>query len=200
MPDQTDATIAAANAEVHGKRISAVRQLIYAMGDDPYREGLKDTPERVIRSYKELFSGYDVDVKALFTTFENPGTDQMIVVRDIDFVSFCEHHLLPFSGVAHVAYIPRIKGRVVGLSKVARVVDAFARRLQIQERLTSQIGEAIAGHLKPLGVGVILEASHSCMSCRGVRKQNAKMVTSYVQGAIADEPSARDEFLRLIGK
>lgn len=176
-------------------KAGTIRAMISHIGDDPSRDGLKDTPERVVRSWKELFSGYDQDPSKLFKVFD-VAYDQMVVVKDVDFVSFCEHHLLPFEGVAHVAYIPA--GKVVGLSKIARVVDVFARRLQVQERLTNEIGDCIAEHLCPKGVGVVLEAHHSCMSCRGVKKRNAKMITSYLSGVLRDEPDCRAEFLSLV--
>ena len=174
----------------------SVRRIIEYIGDDPNREGLKDTPSRVVRSYSELFGGYGSDVKSALKTFEDGTCDEMVVVKDIEFTSFCEHHMLPFTGKAHVGYVPN--GRIVGLSKVARVVDMFARRLQVQERLTSQIAEALMGEpLSPVGVGCMIEASHSCMSCRGVRKQTAVTITSDLRGVFR-EHAVRAEFLSLI--
>lgn len=175
--------------------ITTVRTMLHLIGEDPDREGLKDTPERVLRSWEELFGGYQADVgKILSTEFSKDGYDEMIVCRDIEFYSTCEHHLQPFFGTAHVGYIPN--KTIVGLSKLARLVDAFARRLQIQERLTEQIACALEEHLTPIGTGVVIEAKHFCMICRGVRKQNSIMVTSSLKGAMRD--GARAEFLRLI--
>jgi GTP cyclohydrolase I len=176
---------------------AAVRTLIRWAGDDPTREGLLDTPARVARSYRELFAGYDVDPRGyLERTFEQVGGyDQLIVLRDIRFVSFCEHHMLPVVGRAHVGYLPT--DRVVGISKLARVVNGFARRLQIQEKLTAEIGHAIQDVLKPLGVGVVIEAEHSCMTLRGVNTPGASLTTSHLLGVIRDDPRTREEFLRL---
>ena len=164
--------------------------------EDPTREGLVDTPKRFAKAFLEMTSGYHVDVSGLFTVFDKETYDQMVVVKDVEFTSLCEHHLLPFVGVAHVGYIPEDK--IVGLSKIARVVDAFARRLQVQERLTMQVAAAIQTHLRPRGVAVLMEAHHQCMSCRGVRKANAKMVTSEVLGCFRDEPETRAEFFSLV--
>jgi GTP cyclohydrolase I len=176
---------------------AAVRTLIRWAGDDPEREGLLDTPARVARSYSELFMGYDVDPRAyLERTFEQVGGyDQLVVLKDIRFVSFCEHHMLPVVGKAHVGYLPT--DRVVGISKLARVVNGFARRLQIQEKLTAEIGHAIQDVLQPLGVGVVIEAEHSCMTLRGVNSPGASLTTSFLNGAIRDDPRTREEFLRL---
>jgi GTP cyclohydrolase I len=177
---------------------AAVRTLIRWAGDDPDREGLLDTPARVARSYGELFMGYDVDPRAyLERTFEQVGGyDQLVVLKDIRFVSFCEHHMLPVVGKAHVGYLPT--NRVVGISKLARVVNGFARRLQIQEKLTAEIGHAIQDVLQPLGVGVVIEAEHSCMTLRGVNSPGASLTTSHLLGAIRDDPRTREEFLRLV--
>ncbi len=176
---------------------AAVRTLIRWAGDDPEREGLLDTPGRVARSYGELFMGYEVDPRAyLERTFEQVGGyDQLVVLKDIRFVSFCEHHMLPVVGKAHVGYLPT--DRVVGISKLARVVNGFARRLQIQEKLTAEIGHAIQDVLQPLGVGVVIEAEHSCMTLRGVNSPGASLTTSHLMGAIRDDPRTREEFLRL---
>jgi GTP cyclohydrolase I len=176
---------------------AAVRTLIQWAGDDPTREGLVDTPGRVTRSYRELFMGYEVDPRGyLERTFEQVGGyDQLVVLRDIRFVSFCEHHMLPVVGRAHVGYLPT--DRVVGISKLARVVNGFARRLQIQEKLTAEIGHAIDEVLKPLGVGVVIEAEHSCMTLRGVNTPGASLTTSHLLGVIRDDPKTREEFLRL---
>lgn len=176
--------------------MESVRALIRHVGENPDREGLVDTPRRVVRALDELTSGYGVDVDAsLGVDFECDGYDEMILVRDIRFYSLCEHHLLAFAGVAHVAYVP--DGRVLGLSKIARAVDAFARRFQIQEKLTMQVADAVERACKPKGVGVVVQAEHLCMACRGVQKPGAKMVTSCLRGCFMEGP-ARAEFLQLI--
>jgi GTP cyclohydrolase I len=176
---------------------AAVRTLIRWAGDDPTREGLLDTPARVARSYRELFEGYDADPREyLERTFEQVGGyDQLVVLRDIRFVSFCEHHMLPVVGRAHVGYLPT--DRVVGISKLARVVNGFARRLQIQEKLTAEIAGAIQEVLKPQGVGVVIEAEHSCMTLRGVKTPGASLTTSHLLGVVRDDSRTREEFLRL---
>jgi GTP cyclohydrolase I len=176
--------------------MQALRTLLSYLGEDPDREGLRETPARVLRAFKEQHAGYHLDPAAvLATTFaEVEGYQQLVLLKDITFHSTCEHHMLPFSGVAHVAYLPG--QRVVGLSKLARLVDCFARRLQIQERLTQQVVKALMTHLEPRGAAVIIEASHGCMSCRGVRKEGSTMLTSAYAGALA-EPEAKAEFLRL---
>jgi GTP cyclohydrolase I len=176
-----------------------VREMLAGIGEDPDREGLQRTPSRVAKSLKFLTQGYAQDVKtllnnALFTV----EYDEMVIIKDIDVYSLCEHHLLPFYGRAHVAYIPN--GKVLGLSKVPRLVDMFARRLQVQERLTVQIAEAITEAIKPKGVGVVIEAMHFCMLMRGVEKQNSVAVTSSMRGAFRDQQQTRDEFLSLIKK
>ncbi|KQR76604.1 GTP cyclohydrolase [Burkholderia sp. Leaf177] len=178
---------------------AAVRVLIRWAGDNPAREGLIDTPARVIRSYEEFFAGYAQNPREILTrTFsEVQGYDEMIVLKDIRFESYCEHHMVPIIGRAHVAYLPR--ERVVGISKLARLVDAFAKRLQIQEKMTAQIADTLEEVLQPLGVGVILEASHQCMSTRGVHKAGASMVTSRMLGTFRDDPSTRREFLAIVG-
>ncbi len=177
----------------------AVRTLIRWAGDDPSREGLLDTPARVARSYVELFAGYETDPRAyLERTFEEVGGyDQLVVLRDIRFVSFCEHHMLPVIGKAHVGYLPR--GRVVGISKLARVVNGFARRLQIQEKLTAEIAKAIDEVLQPHGVGVVVEAEHSCMTLRGVNTVGSSLTTSSMLGLVRDDMRTRMEFMRLTG-
>lgn len=176
---------------------AAVRTLIRWSGDDPDREGLLDTPARVVRSYRELFAGYEVDPREyLERTFEEVGGyDDLVVLRDIRFVSFCEHHMLPVIGKAHVGYLPT--DRVVGISKLARVVRGFARRLQIQEKMTAQIAKAIQEVLQPAGVGVVIEAEHSCMTLRGVNSPGSSLTTSSLLGVIRDDPRTREEFLRL---
>ena len=177
---------------------SLYRQLIEAVGEDADREGLCDTPQRAARAFEFLTSGYrqspaDVVGDALFES----GMDEMVIVRDIELYSLCEHHLLPFTGRCHVGYLPQ--GRVIGLSKVARIVDVYARRLQIQENLTTQIAEAIMELIEPAGVGVVIEARHLCMMMRGVQKQNSQMTTSCMLGAFRDHGQTRAEFLQLIG-
>jgi GTP cyclohydrolase I len=169
------------------------------VGEDPEREGLRDTPSRVARAYLEMLSGYHQDPADLFRTFEAESYDSMVVVRDLGFRTLCEHHALPFYGVAHVAYIPN--GRIIGLSKIARLVDLFSRRLQVQERLTVQIADTMVQYLDPMGVAVVLEGEHLCMASRGVRKEGSTTITSAVRGVFLDPAKgARDEFLRLIGK
>jgi GTP cyclohydrolase I len=176
---------------------SAVRDMLELVGEDPDRDGLLKTPERVERAMRWLTRGYDLDAAEVIGDALFEETHQnMIVVRDIEFYSMCEHHMLPFFGKAHVAYIP--DGRIVGLSKVARVVDVFARRLQVQERLTDQIAEALDDALAPRGVGVVLEASHFCMMMRGVEKQGSRTLTSALRGTFREDASTRDEFLRLV--
>jgi GTP cyclohydrolase I len=177
---------------------AAVRTLIEWAGDDPDREGLLDTPARVARSYRELFAGYEVEPRAyLERTFEEVGGyDQLVVLKDIRFVSFCEHHMLPVVGVAHVGYLPT--DRVVGISKLARVVRGYARRLQIQEKMTAEIASAIDEVLRPQGVGVVIEAEHSCMTMRGVDVPGASLTTSSLIGVVRDDPRTREEFLRLV--
>jgi GTP cyclohydrolase I len=178
---------------------AAVRVLLRWAGDDPRREGLRDTPARVIRAYEEFFRGYEQDPREILarTFSEVQGYDEMIVLKDIRFESYCEHHMVPIIGRAHVAYLP--SKRVVGISKLARLVDAFAKRLQIQEKMTAQIADTLDEVLQPLGVGVILEAAHQCMSTRGVHKAGVSMVTSRMLGAFRDDPSTRREFLAIVG-
>ncbi len=178
---------------------AAVRVLLRWAGDDPNREGLIDTPRRVAKSYKELFGGYATDpVQLLERTFEEvEGYDEIVLLRDIRLESYCEHHMVPIIGVCHVAYLPR--SRVVGISKLARVVDAYSKRLQIQEKLTVQIAATINDVLQPRGVGVVIEAGHQCMTTRGVHKPGVSMVTSRMLGVFRDEPETRRELMALIG-
>jgi GTP cyclohydrolase I len=173
----------------------AVRTLLSWAGDDPDRQGLKDTPGRVARAYKEWFKGYGEDPEALLrrTFDETGGYDEIVTLRDIPFESFCEHHLAPITGFAHVGYLPN--GRVVGISKLARVVDAYAKRLQIQERLTTQIADAIDKVLQPHGVAVVIKATHGCMTTRGVHKHGVTLVTSRMLGVFRDNASTRHEFM-----
>ncbi len=176
---------------------AAVREILLAIGEDPDRDGLRDTPGRVARSYGELFAGLTQDPAALLATTFDLAHDEMVLVKDIEVTSSCEHHLLPFVGVAHVGYIPSAQGRVTGLSKLARLVDAYSRRPQIQERLTSQIADALVDHIEARGVIVVIEAEHMCMTMRGVRKPGSKTVTSAVRGLLRD-PATRAEAMQLI--
>jgi GTP cyclohydrolase I len=182
----------------HARIESAVREILLAIGEDPDREGLRDTPARVARMYEEIFAGLrESPDQHLQVTFE-AHHDEMVMVRDITMVSLCEHHLVPFLGKAHVAYIPNNEGRVTGLSKLARLVDAYAKRPQVQERLTSQIADEVERTLQPRGVLVVIEAEHLCMSMRGVRKPGATTVTSAVRGLFRDNAATRYEAMRLI--
>jgi GTP cyclohydrolase I len=183
----------------HDAIVHAVENLLTAIGEDANREGLKYTPERVARMYSELLDGYRVDpVELVNGALFEETYDEMVVVRDIEFYSLCEHHLLPFLGRAHVAYLPR--GKVLGLSKVPRIVDMFARRLQVQERLTRQIAEFIEGLLQPLGVAVVIEGLHLCATMRGVKKHDARMTTSAMLGAFRKNLATRQEFLDNISR
>jgi GTP cyclohydrolase I len=174
-----------------------IRQLLGSLGEDPSREGLRDTPKRVEKAYKFLTSGYDVDIHALINNaLFTVDYSEMVIVKDIDFYSLCEHHMLPFFGKCHVAYLPSEK--VIGLSKIPRIVDAFSRRLQVQERLTNQIAEIILETINPLGVGVVMEGTHLCMAMRGVEKQNSYAVTSAMLGTFRTDARTRSEFLTLI--
>lgn len=177
---------------------AAVRELLLAIGEDPDREGLRETPARVARSYRELFAGLRTDPAVVLERTFSEDHDELVLVRDIPLFSMCEHHLLPFSGVAHVAYIPDAEGRVTGLSKLARVVDLYARRPQVQERLTRQVADAVATRLHARGVLVVIDAEHQCMSARGVRKPGARTTTSAVRGILKSSPSTRAEALGLI--
>ena len=177
----------------------AVKTLIKWAGDDPTREGLLETPNRVAKSYQDFFSGYDEDPREILSKKfrEVEGYDEMIVLKDIRLESHCEHHMVPFIGKAHVGYLP--KNKIVGLSKLARVVELFSKRLQIQEKLTAQIANTIDEILKPKGVGVIIEASHLCIATRGVRKETSRMVTSRMLGLFRDNSDTRREFMNIIG-
>jgi GTP cyclohydrolase IA len=175
----------------------AIRRLLVDLGEDPDREGLRDTPKRVEKAYKFLTSGYNADIdQVLNNALFSVDYSEMVIVKDVDFYSLCEHHLLPFFGKCHIAYIP--SNKVIGLSKIPRIVDVFARRLQVQERLTNQIADTIRDKTAPLGVAVVMEATHLCMSMRGVEKQNSFAVTSAMQGAFRDNARTRMEFLELI--
>ena len=176
----------------------AVREILAAVGEDPDRDGLAATPARVARAYAEQFSGLSQDPEDVLGTVFDADHDELILVRDIEVYSTCEHHLVPFFGRAHVAYIPNEKGQITGLSKLARLVDVYARRPQVQERMTSQIADALMRVLEPRGALVVIEAEHLCMSMRGVRKPGAKTVTSAVRGSIRDNASTRAEAMSLL--
>ncbi|HEX3701067.1 MAG TPA: GTP cyclohydrolase I FolE [Phenylobacterium sp.] len=192
MPDSAKTRPTQADAE------AAVRTLIEWAGDDPDREGLLETPKRVAKAYRELFAGYETNPRDyLERTFEEVGGyDELVLLRDIPVVSFCEHHMLPFLGRAHVGYLP--SNRVVGISKLARVVQGFARRLQIQEKLTAEIAEAICDILEPKGVGVVVVSEHSCMTMRGVNTPGTRLTTSHLLGEVRDDPRTRQEFFDLV--
>lgn len=176
----------------------AVREILIAIGEDPERDGLRDTPARVARALDEQFSGLRMQPADVLTTVFDADHDEMVLVRDIELYSTCEHHLVPFIGRAHVGYIPNGKGQITGLSKLARLVDVYARRPQVQERMTSQIADALMNTLEPRGVIVIIEAEHLCMSMRGVRKPGAKTVTSAVRGCFLSSESTRAEAMSLL--
>lgn len=184
-----------ANPQVDEHSLGLVRQIIGLIGDDPTREGVIDTPKRVVKSWRELFAGYTMDpVKVLGTTFDGHGYDQMVICKDIEFYSTCEHHMIPFFGVVHIGYVPG--KRVVGLSKLARLVEVYSRRLQIQEQMTQQIAAAMESVLQPSGVMVVAKAKHLCMCGRGIQKQHSEMVTSAITGCFK-EPGVRSEFTSL---
>ncbi len=193
-----DATSVSGEVRVDLPRIEkAVREILLAIGEDPDRSGLVDTPKRVARAYGEVFAGLHQDPADILATTFDLAHEEMVLVKDIPFYSTCEHHLVPFHGSAHVGYIPSLEGRVTGLSKLARLVDVYAKRPQVQERLTTQIVEALVKHLKPRGAIVVVECEHMCMSMRGVRKPGAKTVTSAVRGLL-HEPATRAEAMSLI--
>ena len=181
----------------HARIEAAVREILLAVGEDPDRDGLLDTPARVARAYAEIFSGLDQDPSDVLGTTFDVDHDEMILVTDIEMFSVCEHHLVPFHGVAHVGYIPGLDGRVVGLSKLARLVDVYARRPQVQERLTTQIADALEEHVSPRGVIVVVEAEHLCMSMRGIRRPGARTITSAVRGGLRN-PATRAEAMSLM--
>jgi GTP cyclohydrolase IA len=176
----------------------AVTEILLAVGEDPTRDGLRDTPGRVARALREQFGGLRMEPADVLTTVFDADHEEMVLVRDIELYSTCEHHLVPFFGVAHVGYIPNEKGQITGLSKLARLVDLYARRPQVQERMTSQIADALMTNLEPRGVIVIIEAEHLCMSMRGVRKPGAKTVTSAVRGSFLNSESTRAEAMSLL--
>ena len=181
----------------HARAEAAVRELLLAVGENPDREGLRDTPARVARSYAELFAGLRQTPDEVLSTTFDLGHDEMVLVKDIELYSTCEHHLVPFHGVAHVGYIPSHDGRITGLSKLARLVDVYAKRPQVQERLTTQVADALVRILEPRGVIVVIECEHLCMSMRGIRKPGAKTLTSAVRGQLRD-PATRAEAMSLI--
>ncbi|HLU45759.1 MAG TPA: GTP cyclohydrolase I FolE [Natronosporangium sp.] len=176
----------------------AVREILIAVGEDPDRDGLKLTPARVARAYAELFAGLRVDPTSVVTTTFEANHEELVLVRDIEVMSLCEHHLLPFHGVAHIGYIPGSHGRITGLSKLARLVEVYARRPQVQERLTSQVADLLMDKLEPQGVIVVLQCEHMCMSMRGIRKIGSKTVTSAVRGVFASDAKSRSEAMALI--
>ncbi|MGD0684752.1 MAG: GTP cyclohydrolase I FolE [Streptosporangiaceae bacterium] len=176
----------------------AITEILLAIGEDPERDGLRDTPARVARAYAEQFAGLGQKPESVLTTVFDAGHDEMVLVRDIDVYATCEHHLIPFFGVAHVGYIPNEKGQLTGLSKLARLVDLYARRPQVQERMTSQIADGLMSVLEPSGVIVVIEAEHLCMAMRGVRKRGAKTVTSAVRGSFRDSDGTRAEAMSLL--
>ena len=181
----------------HDRAAAAVRELLIAIGEDPEREGLRDTPARVARAYAELTAGLRMEARDVLTTTFDIGHDEMVLVRDIELWSMCEHHLVPFTGVAHVGYIPNESGKITGLSKLARLVDVFAKRPQVQERLTTQVADALTELLEPRGVILVIEAEHLCMTMRGVRKAGARTITSAVRG-IMHNAATRSEAMALI--
>ncbi|GAA2075893.1 GTP cyclohydrolase I FolE [Aeromicrobium halocynthiae] len=181
----------------HARAEAAVRELLIAVGEDPDRDGLRDTPARVARSYEELLAGMDQDPQEILSATFDVGHDELVLVKDIELWSMCEHHLVPFTGLAHVGYIPGEGGHVTGLSKLARLVDCYGRRPQVQERLTTQIADAMIESLRPRGVIVVIEAEHLCMAMRGVRKGGASTITSAVRGQLRD-PATRAEAMGLI--
>ena len=178
-------------------RASLIRMLNY-IGENPNREGLINTPTRIIKSWEELYAGYSKNPKDILTVFAADGYDQIIILKDIELYSMCEHHMLPFYGKAHIAYLPNPKGKIVGISKLARLLDIYARRLQIQERIGDQVTDALMEYLQPRGAACIIEASHMCMRMRGVAKQNSIMTTSSMKGAFLIEPEIKNELLKLI--
>jgi GTP cyclohydrolase I len=179
---------------------AAVREILAAIGEDPHRDGLRDTPARVARSYEEFFAGLAQDPADVLSAVFELGHEEMILVKDIELYSMCEHHLVPFHGVAHVAYIPGTDGRITGLSKIARLVDVFAKRPQVQERLTTQVADALVSELGASGVIVVIEAEHLCMSMRGVRKPGSRTVTSAVRGVMRDGATRAEAMSLILGK
>ena len=196
--DPEDVLLRPATGVDHERAAAAVRELLIAVGEDPDRPGLKDTPGRVARAYAETFAGLRQDAGEVLATTFDEDHDEFVLVKDIPMYSTCEHHLVPFHGVAHIGYIPGDDGRVTGLSKLARLVEVYARRPQVQERMTSQIADALADVLKPRGAIVVIEAEHLCMAMRGIRKPGASTVTSAVRGIFRENPASRSEAMSLI--
>ncbi|AEI10878.1 MULTISPECIES: GTP cyclohydrolase I FolE [Cellulomonas] len=197
MVDPISAPTGAVGEYDQARAEAAIRELLIAVGEDPEREGLQDTPARVARAYREVFAGLRMTPQDVLTTTFDLGHEEMVLVKDIEVYSTCEHHLVPFHGVAHVGYIPGVDGRITGLSKLARLVDVYARRPQVQERLTAQIADAMVATLQPRGVIVVVECEHLCMSMRGVRKPGSRTVTSAVRGQMRDV-ATRAEAMSLI--
>uniref|UniRef100_UPI0038CD2341 GTP cyclohydrolase I FolE n=1 Tax=Streptomonospora mangrovi TaxID=2883123 RepID=UPI0038CD2341 len=197
-PDEIPLVVPTHKAVDQPRIEKAVREILLAIGEDPDRDGLRDTPARVARAYEEQFAGLHQNPEDVLTTVFEAGHEEMVLVRDIELYSTCEHHLVPFYGSAHVGYIPNSTGQITGLSKIARLVDVFARRPQVQERLTTQVADAIMTHLDPRGVIVVIEAEHLCMTMRGVRKPGAKTVTSAVRGDFRNRDRTRAEAMSLI--
>jgi len=177
---------------------NSIRKQLEFIGEDPSREGLLDTPKRIVKMWKEIYKGYNQNPEDILTTFAADGYDQIILLKDVELYSMCEHHNLPFYGKAHVAYLPNPNGKIVGISKLARLVDIFARRMQIQERLGEQVTTTLMSLLQPQGAACIIEASHMCMRMRGIEKQNSVMVTSSMKGVFLEDVGAKTELLRLI--
>src|SRR3954468_13681906 len=194
-PDRSPSEVPAFD---HARAAAAVRELLIAIGEDPEREGLHETPDRVARAYAELTAGLRQTPEDVLTTTFDIGHDEMVLVRDIELWSMCEHHLVPFTGVAHVGYIPAATGKITGLSKLARLVDVYAKRPQVQERLTTQVADALMRILEPRGVIVVIEAEHLCMTMRGVRKAGARTITSAARGSMRSSPATRAEAMALI--
>lgn len=192
------ATLSEKNIQAQAYIEESIREMLEYIGEDVNREGLLETPKRIRKSWDKLYGGYDMDPKDLLKTFDKETYDQMVVLKDIEFYSTCEHHMLPFFGKAHIAYIPRKK--VIGVSKLARLLEIYARRMQIQERIGEQVTTFLMKELKAKGAACVLEAQHFCMTSRGVEKKNAKMVTSSLKGAFLKEPETRQEFMSMIGK
>ncbi|MGH8774291.1 MAG: GTP cyclohydrolase I FolE [Jiangellaceae bacterium] len=197
MVAEPDLARTAARPFDHARVEAAVRELLVAIGEDPSREGLRETPERFARAYEEMFRGLRQDPTEILTTTFELGHDEMILIKDIEVASTCEHHLVPFYGFAHVGYIPGTEGRITGLSKLARLVDVYAKRPQVQERLTTQVADSLCRLLDPAGVIVVIEAEHLCMTMRGVRKPGAKTLTSAVRGQLLN-PATRAEAISLM--
>ena len=181
----------------HPRVVAAVREILIGIGENPDRDGLRETPERVARAYAEMFAGLRQQPEEVLTTVFDLGHDELVLVKDIEVWSCCEHHLVPFTGVAHIGYIPSVNGKITGLSKLARLVDIYAKRPQVQERLTTQVADALSQLLEPRGVIVVIECEHLCMTMRGVRKPGAKTITSAVRGQLRD-PTTRAEAMQLI--